>query len=191
MDKLETISRASSEELAWLGGFFDGEGWISIGRCSNGYQRKDGSRSYLNYIRCAVCNTDAQCLEKFTTILTKMNVGFKVCIRKRSKKWRLCADVTIYCRKQVIKFIELVLPYLTNKRLIAIQALQYYELLQHEKHNYDFMYAMIKQARLINEWRPELLKYSRQANKPMKLKRPSETTKPTPLFYGDGIVRTV
>jgi hypothetical protein len=190
MQKIETISRASSEELAWLAGFFDGEGFIYMGLPNRG--------TFCNVwrARCGMPNTKPECIEKATDILSRCNIKFYIALespRKIIHNKTLRVDITSHT--QCKKFIELIFVYLSNKKDLAIQFLEFEKRLESlnnmrkskngiHKAEDDILLAMWNRMKELIHWIPGLEKYSRQSNKPVYLKKPSETTKPT-IIYND------
>lgn len=192
MKEAGTTRRASEVELAWLAGFFDGEGFIYMGLPGRGTFYKTWR------LRCGFPNTKPECIEKATDILAKCNIKFYIALENPKKKNHhktLRVDITSH--KQCKRFLELVLPYLTNKKDLALQVLEFEKRLQelsvcgnnqykHNKFNKaedTILLAMWERMKALIHWIPDLTKYSRQCNKPIYLKRPSETTKPTVMYY--------
>jgi len=192
MNEVGTTRRASEIELAWLAGFFDGEGFIYMGLPSRGTFYKTWR------LRCGFPNTKPECIEKATEILVKCGIKFYIALenpRRLNHNKVLRVDITSH--KQCSKLLELLLPYLTNKRDLALQVLEFEKRLRelsvcgnnqykHDKQSKaedHILLTMWARMKDLIHWVPDLTKYSRMCNNPVYLKRPSETTKPTIIYY--------
>lgn len=191
--EIETIRREGLEpELAWLAGFIDGEGNVNVGFYGNGQEG-------YSVFRIGVCvvNTSPEPIRKATEILHRLGVFFKVYLRKRHpEKWSPCFALEINGQRNAYKFIKVVLPYLTCKKEIAQQAIfacEYRWTLtragnnQYTKNPMDrvqddpILHAMAHRAMELVHYRPDPTAYSMKASEPLRLKKPSETSRLTAL----------
>jgi len=126
----ETISR---EEAAWLAGIIDGEGHIVL--FHNYAETSHKGRISVNI---GITNSDLRMLEKVTDILYRNGNKFYFQIKKgtsftgRDTKW--CMTVIVGGYRNGKKLLDLVLPYLVNKKDQAETMLQFIE---HRKSAYD------------------------------------------------------
>ena len=196
---IETISR---EDLAWLAGVIDGEGNVNVGFYGNGNLPGKEEQDYKVFrISVGISNTHADIIEKATRILSDMGLFFKVSVRTRANdNWKPCMYLLVNGQRNATKLLTAVLPYLTAKKEIAIQALAAYErrlsLVRAGNNQYStqqeprvqddvVLNAMINRAREIVNWRPEPFKYSMVASQPIMVKKPSTTLRLTALKNAD------
>lgn len=105
---------------AWIGGFFDGEGCINIGR------QFPGGRATPRFIlNVRVSNTAQQSVE-----LLQNTFGGRVYALKRGNQgWAPCFQWYIYGKKAA-HFLRFICPYLVVKRDQARLALEFYDTCQ-------------------------------------------------------------
>jgi hypothetical protein len=195
ISQIETISRKDIEiDLAWLAGVVDGEGNINVGFFSN--QVKGSGKDWkVLRIDCIINNTHAIMIEKATRILSELGIFFKVSLRRRDLRWRPCFVINVTGQKNTVKLLKLLLPYLTCKQEVAKQAIWVYEYrdglsragnnqyTRKEKRLQDdpVLLKMVERAKELVRFRPDPLKYSRAASKPIKISKSSESIRLTAL----------
>lgn len=104
----ETIGnqQATSHQLAWLAGIWDGEGTFSIYYSNNHYVG-----------RLTLTNTSDSMINEIVKILDKSNIkGHLWYEEPRTNKHKACWHVTINKLNNVKTAIELMMPYLVNKK---------------------------------------------------------------------------
>ena len=105
-------------ELAYLAGFFDGEGSCGI-YVSTGYTDKNGDKHYYHYTRAAIGNTDKEipelCYKVFGGSLTK-----------EQPKNALMVYRWYGTGKVADKFLRTIVLYLKQKKYRAQKLLEYY-----------------------------------------------------------------
>ena len=110
----------TDNELAYIAGFVDGEGCISITK------RKD--KEYKNgcsfYVNLRIVNTDLEILEWIQDIL---NVGGCIIKRKRIGNNKQCYELKYGCL-QACKGVRLLLPYIKVKKRQAKILLEFQKL---------------------------------------------------------------
>ena len=195
-DAIETIRR---EDLAWLAGIIDGEGNINVGFYGNG----QGDWKVFR-ISVAIVNTHADMIQRATEILHGLGLFFKVHLRNRNPNERPCFSLVVNGQHNACKLLLATLPWLTCKRELAEQAIAAYswrkELARGGNNQYEstkprvqdneILHTMIGRAKELVAWRPDTTGYSMIASEPIKVKKPSETTRLTAI-KADDIVRPV
>lgn len=102
--------QATSYQLAWLAGIWDGEGTFSIL-----YQRKRHGDAYI--ARVTLSNTDIAMINEILKILDSYNISGHLWKEEpRKKQHKASYHITINKLKNVKKCAELMLPYLVNKK---------------------------------------------------------------------------
>jgi hypothetical protein len=120
---LETISRElSKEDLAWLAGIMDGEGWFSILNHSQAAQDKHGF--YTKKIRVGVGNTDVRMIANISRIWKALGIVFHYQLHKVKKGYTILTIETDG-KRNAIRAIEPILSYLVNKHEQASICLAY------------------------------------------------------------------
>ena len=102
--------QATSHQLAWLAGIWDGEGTFSIL-----YQEKRHGDAYI--ARITLSNTDIAMINEILKILDLYNIkGHLWKEEPRKKQHKASYHITINKLKNVKTCAELMLPYLINKK---------------------------------------------------------------------------
>lgn len=99
----------TSEERAYIAGFWDGEGSFTLAR-----KRK---KDWFYYQACVQVGLTHKRTLKW--ISKKLNMGFIFSLYKSNEKHKQAYKLQITGIENVIKFIELVEPYLITKLLVA------------------------------------------------------------------------
>jgi hypothetical protein len=100
----------SQEELAWLAGFMDGEGYIGL----NMWSRK---RKFSMCPRVTITNTDKPTIEYIYDLMHRMGVGAYIYPRNRTNPKHATAWDIIITRFSVVpRLLIPILPYLKTKR---------------------------------------------------------------------------
>lgn len=143
---LQSISR--EVELAWLAGILDGEGCLEL----NMKKAKNGKR-YLNP-KIRIYNTDIRMIEKVSRIYKSLNLVFFYTLgnngKHRSpltgKRWKTQIGICIASQGTTRKLLEIVMPYLVNKKSMAQIIIKVISLVQscprggnHVRYNYTDM----------------------------------------------------
>lgn len=108
-------------DLAWVAGFFDGEGYITIGRSVSTYKDKT---YHGHYLRVGINHVAPKPLERIHklfggTIRFKKSVSSKDgCNRKMRTEWLLQET-------KAIEFLKTIYPYLYNKEKAADIAFEF------------------------------------------------------------------
>ena len=98
-------------DLAWLAGFWDGEGTITLFT----HSEKNGSRK-IKTIVCVV-NTDLGMISKARKILEELGCGFHMTERRPARRNHSTAWILQTNRQEnIIKFLTAVLPYLSGEK---------------------------------------------------------------------------
>ena len=97
-------------DLAYLAGFFDGEGYIGI--------RKHEKTNYL--VRATVCNTNKWIVEWY-----RFAFGGSINLKSKYSPKHHDAWVWDICGKNAIAFLEAISPYLKTKRTQAELAIKF------------------------------------------------------------------
>jgi hypothetical protein len=96
--------------LRWLGGFFDGEGSVSISHSPNG--QKNGNRTFRLMVTLSQKDT-------FPLIEVKRLFGGRLAINNSG-----CSQITLQSR-QAARFLEAIAPYVRIKRRVVDLGLVY------------------------------------------------------------------
>lgn len=189
MGEVETTRREDlGEDLAWLAGFIDGEGCFYLG--FNTAMDREVPRKTLRTLL-LIGNTAIEPMVRVTEILTRIGVGFTMCLtaETRNPKWSRAMQLKVCGQRRVFKLCQAIEPYLTCKREQARQmmaAIEYRWKLAEEgsKNNGNvalihdpILEAMSKRMKELNAFRPDLTAYSRQAGEVIRAKKPSTTTR--------------
>lgn len=106
-------------DLAWAGGFFDGEGSIAIGRSKS----KGGeNRTDVFSLIVSVCNTDKEVVEHFQKI---MGFGNIYAVHRETEQYTASFTWQVGFR-QADRFLSIIYPYLIHKRKQADIARKFY-----------------------------------------------------------------
>jgi len=98
-------------DLAWLAGFWDGEGSITL----FGHQERNGSKKIKPIV--SVVNTDIGMINKVRKILEELGCSFHLSERGARKSAHSTAYILQTANmSHIIKFLEAVLPYLTGEK---------------------------------------------------------------------------
>lgn len=189
MDEVEAIRREDfGIDLAWLAGFIDGEGCFYLG--FNTAQDREVPRKTLRTLL-LVGNTAIEPMIRVSEILTRIGVGFTMCLNKENDnpKWSRAMQLKVCGQKRVYKLCKAIEPYLTCKQEQARQmmaAIEYrWKLAENVGSNNKnlslmsdpILEAMSKRMKALNAYRPDLTAYSRQAGEVIRAKKPSTTTR--------------
>ena len=106
----ETISR--KEAIAWLAGLLDGEG------CIHAYwqQPSNGMVGPGMRVRVNFSGTHPTLIHRITRILKSMKFKFCIATHSRGDKWKAYAEVIISGKSSVRRLLNMLLPYLTEKK---------------------------------------------------------------------------
>lgn len=110
MDATIDDQQVTSHQLAWLAGIWDGEGTFSIT-----YQNKKYGEAYI--AKASLSNTDMAMINEIIKILDSYNIGghlFKESPRRKEHK--ASYHITINKLNKLKQLVELILPYLVNKK---------------------------------------------------------------------------
>jgi hypothetical protein len=103
------------EDLHWLAGMWEAEGWFSM---QKGFRTKERSSLVLN---CGMANTDMEIIDTVIKILSKNNIAYWIGKpRKNGLGKKLKRDIVIQGLKRVERFLSVLLPYLRTKRQKAL-----------------------------------------------------------------------
>ena len=102
-------------DMAWLAGFWEGEGYISLTKCSHTSKRQLGRPRYVPAIGC--CNTDYVFLDEIKRILGVIDISF--CIQQaritgigKKPKW----EIRIKGMEKIHKFCDQIFPFLRGEK---------------------------------------------------------------------------
>ena len=128
MSEIETISREDFQrDLAWLAGFIDGEGSITVDMFGTAHNNNGDSWKHFS-ILITITNTHADSIEKATRILSELGCIFHIQVRKRKNdKHKPCMAVNLCGQGTSVKLLKVLLPYLSCKQELAKQAIYAYE----------------------------------------------------------------
>lgn len=109
-------------DLAWLAGIIDGEGNLHAA-----VQEKNSGDGRLRFLspKVRITNTDVRMIQRVSEIYARENLTFFYALNKvsryKNKKptWRDQLEITIASQAGVRKVLQLVIPYLVNKRTYA------------------------------------------------------------------------
>lgn len=125
---VETISR--KEAIAWLAGIMDGEGTIhAFWGKQQAHMTGPGMR-----VNVLIGGCNPRLLHRVSTFLQQLEVGFSSQAFKPRGGRKQALQIVIAGKGRVKKFLELVSPYLTEKRdqaLLALKLIEYRESLNH------------------------------------------------------------
>lgn len=103
------------ENLHWLAGMWEAEGWFSM---QKGFRKSDRYSLVLN---CGLANTDMEIINMVEKILTENGIAYWVGKpRKNGLGQKLKRDIVIQGLKRVDRFVSVLLPYLRTKRQKAL-----------------------------------------------------------------------
>ena len=108
--------QAKVDDLIWLCGFFDGEGYLGFNRNTRRNCRKV---YHYWYPRASFSNTYEPVLEQIIEILKSNNLAFNVSKKNRQKtniKWKDNWSIVIQGYKRCKRFLDIVTPYLKIKQ---------------------------------------------------------------------------
>jgi hypothetical protein len=189
MDEVETIRREDlGKDLAWLAGFIDGEGCFYLG--FNSAKDREVPRRTLRTL-VLVGNTAIEPMIRITQILSKIGVGFTMCLNREpsNPKWSRAMQLKVCGQRRVYKLCKALEPHLTCKQEQARQmmaAIEYRwklaESVGSNNRNLSLIEdpvlgVMSKRMKELNAYRPDLTAYSRQAGEVIRAKKPSTTTR--------------
>lgn len=119
---------ASEAEKAWLAGFIDGEGSLSIGNLKS-------KKTVALSPRLSIPNTDKANIAKVCAILDKILVsGHLEKKETRNEKWKTCYIIYVTYREKLKILLETIIPYLAGKKKRAELILKFIDSrLEHNK----------------------------------------------------------
>lgn len=102
--------QASLCGLSWLGGIVDGEGCLTVDK-RGGKARKQQCVAPV----VVIVNTDAVLTDKVQEILGKHNIPFYVRVHPARKTWKPKIEVILSGLRRVLRFLDVIQPYLVSK----------------------------------------------------------------------------
>jgi len=129
--RVRPISREA--DLAWLAGIIDGEG--NIHSCVQAKKCGPLKRDYFQP-KLRITNTDVRMIQKVSEIYAAEGITFFYALnavsRYKNKKstWRDQLEITVSAKKDLVKLLRMVVPYLVNKQRFAEIFLQAIEWVQ-------------------------------------------------------------
>lgn len=110
MNETMEDQQVTSHQLAWLAGIMDGEGTFSII-----YQGKKYGDAYI--ARITLSNTDIAMINEILKILDSYEINGHLWKEEpRKKQHKAAYHITINKLNKLKKLVELILPYLVNKK---------------------------------------------------------------------------
>lgn len=102
-------------DMAWLAGFWEGEGYISLCKCSHTSKRQLGNIRYVPSM--GICNTDYEFLPPIKELLDSIPVAFCVHMARivgigKKPKW----EIRIKGMKKIRTLCERLLPFLKGQK---------------------------------------------------------------------------
>jgi len=123
----------SERDLAYLAGFFDGEGSISFGF---GASTKKGIIYWYPHIQLSICNTDKECMEFLQKKYALGNIYTSANNHPRQGKhpeeWHDLTTWRIGSKDEIDKFLHLIEPYVLLKTKYLILCRKALEILSME-----------------------------------------------------------
>jgi len=120
--KLGNQQERLQEDLHWLAGMWEAEGWFSMQR---GFRSKDRYSLVLN---CGLANTDMEIIDMVTKILSDNAIAYWIGKpRKNGLGKKFKRDIVIQGLKRVDRFLSILLPYLRTKRQKALLLKEFIE----------------------------------------------------------------
>lgn len=108
-------------DLAWLGGFWDGEGTITM----FSHQEKNGSLKIKPMI--AVVNTDLCLINKVRKILESLNCNFVLTeYKSKNKRHRDRWTLSTSNQKTIVLFLDAILPYINSYKKQSAEIIRDY-----------------------------------------------------------------
>ena len=109
--------------LAWLAGIIDGEGNIDF---STKVRTTTAGNKFTYFCpKVRITNTDVRMISKVSEIYDRHQLVFFYALndvkryKNRKKTWRNQLEITVSAQGSEISLLQLVMPYLTNKRWLA------------------------------------------------------------------------
>lgn len=153
MDKTTRGKRVSLKDLAYMAGFFDGEGSICITRYRNN-RNKDKSFLYTLYV--SVVGTKREVIDFFNTTLSPQRKVGESKYRDEFIAYRWgCAS------ENAIQFLKMIYPYLKLKRKQAELAIKF----QERKNKDSYRTRGVKLLQEDIDWREQYLQEMKELNK--------------------------
>ncbi len=113
-------------ELAWLAGIMDGEGYLGISQSSRSIDKN--KTQYLN-VRISIANTNKKMIDKIEKIYSKLGILGSYTTYQQKKDWQKSVYyVNLSTRKDVKNLLNLVSPFLVNKKSQALLIKEYCDL---------------------------------------------------------------
>lgn len=122
MDETIDNQQVKPEELAWLAGFWDGEGTITVFKT----KRKNGNERYNASL--VIVNTDENVVAHILKLLDKVGVRMhmlKLSGGVRKKTWNDCYQLTTRNMEYINKLLPQLIPYLVSKKAQAELTLRF------------------------------------------------------------------
>ena len=114
-------------QIAWASGFFDGEGFVGTSKRVN---KKNGKVYESLYIRIGINHVAPEPLEKIIELfggeLNKQKLEKVVGNRKPRNQWKITTE-------KATKALKEMLPYLINKKDVALLAIEFQETMNCER----------------------------------------------------------
>jgi len=109
-------------EMNWFAGFFEGEGHISLCKCSHTSKKQLGNPRYIPMA--GLCNTDYTVLPEIQRILDLSGItyclhGHRINGLGNKPKW----EIDFKGMKKIYKFCKWILPYMKSEKKIRAQKL--------------------------------------------------------------------
>lgn len=120
------MNKVDEKDLAWAAGFFDGEGYVTIGKRRR--YAKNGKVYENTSLRCGINHVAPQPVYEMQRILGgNIELGHKVVGNRKPRCRWICVDM------QAASALEKLLPYLRNKQEVAKLGLEYRSTIQMHK----------------------------------------------------------
>jgi hypothetical protein len=133
MDERVNQQGLNSNDIAWLAGIWDGEGYIGT------YWKKlNGTTALGLIVRASVKNTDVFMIKKISEILYQANIGFHYQLEKNSTS--LFLTIGLRGKGTIKKLLMLLLPYLITKKyqaLLMLELIDYRESMSQSSWEHD------------------------------------------------------
>jgi len=109
--------QVTREEIGWLAGFIDGEGYLGISM----YRNRSHSSSKTVKVELNVVNTDEEMIDKYVAIMNKLGSNPYLKKAKKYKKYngsrkKEAYVATIHRMSPLYRVLKVILPYLTGMK---------------------------------------------------------------------------
>ena len=173
-------------DLAWLAGIIDGEGSIMFFR-KRDTDKSSGHKYGWIATGISVTNCDEIMIKEISNILYSLRIKFHYSLQKnnlKNSKWNLALKIESNGMNTCKKFLNAILPYLRNKKYLAMFLLEYIEWRQQQ--GYTNLRKTISEEQ-INRW---FERYEIQ-RKPKYISSETARKASIPLGMDDDTVRTL